>query len=140
MGLNRACADPQLSHRSPGGAALMDGAAEHPQPLPKPTKCCHTHPAQLHTSPAATAPEHPHALLLEKPQPREKYSTFQVRILKSSSQAGSPDGFLCMLKAQPAPVPGPRATDGINAAPIYRALIRSSSPPSFYSLYPFIRP
>lgn len=112
VGLNRACASPPGHPTDPPGGALTEGAAEHPPAPPQIRRALLHAPStaplhlQLHTSPAATAPEHPRAPLLAKPQPREKYSAFQVKILKSSSQVGSPDGFLCILKAQPAPVPG----------------------------------
>lgn len=105
MGLNRARAAPRLPHRSPHAW----GSRASPSPSPNTPSTAPLH-LQLHRSPAATAPQHPHTLLLEKAQPREKYPTLQVKILKSSSQAGSPDGFLCILKAQPAPVPGMELT------------------------------
>lgn len=90
---------------SPGGLHPWMGQQSIPQTCQALSHPPSTAPLQLHT-PCSHRSEHPHAPLLAKPQPREKYSTFQVKILKSSSQVGSPDGFLCILKAQPAPVPG----------------------------------
>lgn len=120
----------------------MGGAAEHP---PAPPQTCHelSHTpstAPLHqqvlTSPAATTPEHPHGLLLAKPQPRDKYSAFPVKNPEEQLPSWIPRWVPLHTKS----TAGSGARDGINAAPIYRALIRSSSPRSFYSLYPFIRP
>lgn len=53
--LCRPSAVPQM----PWGAAPMDGAAEHPQPFPKPARHCHTRPAQPLCTCSSTHPLQP---------------------------------------------------------------------------------